>query len=205
MHSPQPPTLCFPSGCTASLLSSHISLASATRELTPATVHNMNIASDFLRLTDTIGLVPGLTAACRLAIQILQTVQVCDHEEFGAYTDLCWIIQISKRNTARLQYLAHLVAESLATIAEHMKGKWDDTPAPMKIKLDEYEASVLPIYFMIHLSYLNRRILQDLLKIVRRRSSSSTAISLFNAGDRDFEITMLERRLTDTQRSILAS
>ena len=100
----------------------------------------MNVASDIHRLADTIGLVPGFTAVCKLAILILQTVQVCDHEEFGAYTDLCWIIQISKRNTARLQYLAHLIAESLATIAEHMKNKWDDTPADMKTKLDEYEA-----------------------------------------------------------------
>ena len=100
----------------------------------------MNVASDIRRLAETIGLVPGLTAACKLAILILQTVQVCDHEEFVAYTDLCWIIQISKRNTARLRYLAHFVTESLATIAEHMKGKWDDTPPAMKSKLDEYEA-----------------------------------------------------------------
>ena len=86
-----------------------------------------------------------------------------------------------------------------------MKGKWDDTPADMKSKLDEYEAWVLPVYFMIQLSYLNHRILEDVLKIVKRWTSSSIVKSFFNAGDRDFEITMLERRLTDTQRSILAS
>ena len=49
----------------------------------PATVHNMDLATDILRLADKVGLVPGLTTACKLAMQIIQTVQVCDHEEFG--------------------------------------------------------------------------------------------------------------------------
>ena len=43
------------------------------------------------------------------------------------------------------------------------------------------------------------------MKIVKRRTSSSAVISFFNAGDRDFEMTILERRLIDIQRSILAS
>ena len=43
----------------------------------------MDLATDILRLADKVGLVPGLTVACKLAMQILQTVQVCDSEEFG--------------------------------------------------------------------------------------------------------------------------
>ena len=50
------------------------------------------------------------------------------------------MIQVSKKNTARLQYLAHFVAESLVAIAENMEGKWDDAPAALKTKLDEYQA-----------------------------------------------------------------
>ena len=50
------------------------------------------------------------------------------------------MIQVSKRNTARLQYLAHLIAESLVAIAENMEDKWDDAPAVLKTKLDEYQA-----------------------------------------------------------------
>ena len=49
----------------------------------PATVHNMDLASDILCLADKVGLVPGLTVACKLAMQILQTVQVC--EQFYCY------------------------------------------------------------------------------------------------------------------------
>ena len=44
----------------------------------------MNVASDIHRLTDTIGPVPGLTAVCRLAILILQTIQVCDPDDSGS-------------------------------------------------------------------------------------------------------------------------
>ena len=43
----------------------------------------MNVATDILRLADTVGLVPELTVAFKLAMWILQTVQVCDHQEFG--------------------------------------------------------------------------------------------------------------------------
>ena len=46
---------------------------------------------------------------------------------------------------------------------------------------------------MINLSYLNRRILHDVFKVVKRRTSSSAVISLFNAGDRDFDITMVDK------------
>ena len=44
----------------------------------PAPVHNMDLATDILRLADKVGVVPGLTVACKLAMQILQTVQVCE-------------------------------------------------------------------------------------------------------------------------------
>ena len=50
----------------------------------PATVHNMDLATDILRLADKVGFVPGLTVACKFAMQILQTVQECDHEGFGS-------------------------------------------------------------------------------------------------------------------------
>ena len=38
----------------------------------------MDLATDILHLADKVGVVPGLTVACKLAMQILQTVQVCD-------------------------------------------------------------------------------------------------------------------------------
>ena len=115
------------------------------------------------------------------------------------------MIQVSKRNTARLQYLAHFIAESLVSIAENMAGRWDDASATIKTRLDEYEAWVLPLTFMINSSYLNHRILRDVFKVVKRRTSSSAVISFFNAGDRDFDIAMLEKRLTNTQISLLES
>ena len=52
-------------------------------------------------------------------------------------------LQISKRNTARLQYLAHLVADSLVSIAQHMQGRWDVIPSALKTMLDEFEVYVL--------------------------------------------------------------
>ena len=58
---------------------------------------------------------------------------------------------------------------------------------------------------MIHSSDLDHRILHDVMKVVKRRTSTSVVTSFFNAGDRCFDIAMLEKRLTDTQRSILAS
>ena len=38
----------------------------------------MDVATDILRLADKVGVVPGLAVACKLAMQILQTVQVCE-------------------------------------------------------------------------------------------------------------------------------
>ena len=55
------------------------------------------------------------------------------------------------------------------------------------------------------MSRLNDRILEDIFKTVKRHASSSTMIAFLNAGDRDFDITMLEKRLSDRQRSILVS
>ena len=55
------------------------------------------------------------------------------------------------------------------------------------------------------MSRLNDRILEDIFKTVKRHASSSTMIAFFNAGDRDFDIAMLEKRLSDRQRSILVS
>ena len=74
------------------------------------------------------------------------------------------MIQVSKRNPARLHYLAHLIAESLVAIAENMEGKWGDVPAALKTRLDEYEVWVLPLTFMINSSYLNHRILNNMFK-----------------------------------------
>ena len=44
----------------------------------------MNVASDIANMVDNVGLVPGLSIAVKLAMQIWQTVQVrhvgsCDH------------------------------------------------------------------------------------------------------------------------------
>ena len=49
----------------------------------PATVHNMDLAPDILRLADKVGVVPGLSVACKLVMQILKTVQVC--EQWGVW------------------------------------------------------------------------------------------------------------------------
>ena len=37
----------------------------------------MNVASDIVRMVDTVGFVPGLSLSRTLAMQIWQTVQVC--------------------------------------------------------------------------------------------------------------------------------
>ena len=101
----------------------------------------MNVSTDILRLSDAASLVPGLSVAFRLAMLIIQTAQVCHLDSFGSLTpNLILTAQVSKRNTARLQYLAHLVADSLVSIAENMQGKWDNAPSGLKIQLDEYEA-----------------------------------------------------------------
>ena len=102
----------------------------------------MDISTDILRLSTTASLVPGLSIALRLAMQIIQTVQVCHFEAFVSSTKFVCISQISKRNTARLQYLAHLVADSLVSIAQHMQGRWDVLPSMLKTMLDEFEAYV---------------------------------------------------------------
>ena len=54
-------------------------------------------------------------------------------------------------------------------------------------------------------AYMNARILDEALKIVKRLGSSSFLGASFNAADRDFEITMLQNRLSDSQRSITVS
>lgn len=114
------------------------------------------------------------------------------------------VAQISKRNTARLQYLAHLVSESLVSIAEHMQGIWEDVSPALKTKLDEFEVYVfLSCHVMKFME--SYRILKDVLKTVKRHTSSSSMIAFFNAGDRDFDITMLEKRLSDARSSILVS
>ena len=101
----------------------------------------MNVSTDILRLSDAASLVPGLSIAFRLAMLIIQTVQVCHIESFGPLTpNFVLTAQISKRNTAWLQYLAHLVADSLVSTAENMQGEWDNAPSGLKIQLDEYEA-----------------------------------------------------------------
>jgi hypothetical protein len=100
----------------------------------------MNVATDIIHLSGAASLVPGLSVAFKLAIMIIQTVQVCRLDTYVSSTKFFHNSQISKRNTARLQYLAHLVAESLISIAENMEGKWDDAPVGLKIKLDEFEA-----------------------------------------------------------------
>jgi hypothetical protein len=99
----------------------------------------MDISTDILRLSGTVSLVPALGVAFKLAMLIIQTVQVCSLEVFISSTDFICASQISKRNTARLQYLAHLVADYLVSIAEHMHGKWDIAPSALKTKLDEFQ------------------------------------------------------------------
>ena len=69
---------------------------------------------------------------------IIQTVQVTHSEELLLLTPD--FVSILKRHTARLQYLAHLVSESLISIAEQMKCKWDGAPPVLKIQLDVFEA-----------------------------------------------------------------
>ena len=108
---------------------------------------------------------------------------------------------------ARVQYLAHLVAESLISLAENMQGKRDNTRPGLKIQLDEYEAYVLllmSLYQWIHAAYSNDRILHNVLKVVKQHTSSSSMMALINAGDRA-AITMLKERLSDMQRSIPVS
>ena len=55
------------------------------------------------------------------------------------------------------------------------------------------------------MSYLTIRLLQEVLETVKRHGSSSYIKAVFNATDRDFEITMLERRLLDSRIDILVS
>ena len=102
----------------------------------------MDISTDILRLSTTASLVPGLSIALKLAMQIIQTVQVCHLVAFGSSTKFVCISQISKRNTARLQYLAHLVADSLVSIAQHIQGRWDVIPSALRTMLDEFEVYV---------------------------------------------------------------
>ena len=52
---------------------------------------------------------------------------------------------------------------------------------------------------------LNVRLLQETLKTVEQHASLSYVKALYKAGDRDLEIMMLERRLSDLQMSILVS
>ena len=51
--------------------------------------------------------------------------------------------------------------------------------------------------------HLDNRILENIFKTVKRHASSSAMIAFFNAGDRDFDIAMLEKQLSDRQRLIL--
>jgi hypothetical protein len=51
--------------------------------------------------------------------------------------------------------------------------------------------------------YSEGRILQDVLENVERHGNSSTFMALLNAADRDFDITTLEKRLSDSRISIL--
>jgi hypothetical protein len=51
--------------------------------------------------------------------------------------------------------------------------------------------------------YSEGRILQDVLKIVERHGTSSAIKAFLYAADRDFDITMLEKRLSDSRSSIL--
>ena len=55
----------------------------------------------------------------------------------------------------------------------------------------------------IDMSFWTVRLLQEVLETVKRRGSSSYIKAVFNAADRDFEITMLERRLLDSRIDIL--
>jgi len=128
----------------------------------------MDLAQDILRIVEKVAQVPGLSAACSLTMTIIKTVQ------------------ISKNNTARLQYLAHSVADNLVTIAEHMTGKWDTATDNLKHQLDCFDG-----------------VLRDIAKLVTKYAKSSPVMAFINAGDRDMDIQRLERRLADTQTSLL--
>ena len=103
----------------------------------------MDISTDILHLSTTAFLVPGLSITFKLAMQIIKTIQVCHLVAFVSLTKFICISQISERNTARLQYLAHLVADSLVSIAQHMQRRWDVIPSAPKTMLDEFEGYVV--------------------------------------------------------------
>ena len=52
---------------------------------------------------------------------------------------------------------------------------------------------------------MDARILHNVLKVVKRHMSSSSVMALINAGDREFDITMLEKRLSNSRSSIIVS
>ena len=61
------------------------------------------------------------------------------------------------------------------------------------------------LHYNINVSYLNVRLLQEILKTVELHASLSYIKALYKAAERDFEITILERRLLDSRMSILVS
>lgn len=83
--------------------------------------------------------VPGLKTACSLAIHMIKWCRYLPFLLVSRDGTQWHLIQISKNNTARLQYLAHLVANHLISIAEHMDGRWEDAPTNLARSIDEYE------------------------------------------------------------------
>jgi len=62
-------------------------------------------------------------------------------------TSLRLSLEISKKNTAPLQYLAHFIADHLVNIAEHMQENRDRAPDALKRSMDKLEASDYLILF----------------------------------------------------------
>jgi hypothetical protein len=52
---------------------------------------------------------------------------------------------------------------------------------------------------------LARSVLLDISKLVEKYSKTSRVLALVNSGERDLAISKVEKRLTDSQRSLLVS
>jgi hypothetical protein len=101
----------------------------------------MDLAQDILRLAEKVAQVPGLSVVFSLAVEILKAVQVSVFIVIPLCLPMAFV-QIAKNNKKRLRELAHLVADNLIAIADHVHGKWDDVPDKVKGILDEFDASV---------------------------------------------------------------
>ena len=195
--------LCFPSStCNPSLPSSHISPACEhprTNLLTlcaAAARRTWNGTSGIPCMADKVGHPPD---ACNTN---LENSTGTLRQEFWSSIINFFVLGRHRKEIKQGWITWHVWSPSLLLASHSRQDKLNNAPSNPRCKIDEVEAYIFPsrpIHYNINVSNLNVRLLREFTKNVKRHASSSYIKALYNAEDRHFETTKLEKCLLDSR------